>query len=1269
MQSDYPRNPKPNSAAFGKPFTYLPTLPPGTSPNAIIEQSAIVNPVTPVPQKQKPLPVPPVRSSSTVLSTIPNKEPPITQNGNGSIQNVLPKTGPKPRPPVPPRGETTRLTTVSKGPGFNNYVNTAPKTVESKFDPNSNTEFDLPVIPYAGSVIEPPPSDKETQKPNTVTNFPEPEVQNAPTLPTLVRKPSVKSPEEAKEKPIRKPSFESGSGKISSELEAKFNKILQAQESQEKLSRNSSQESDNSQKQQVIDEINSSDKDTNRQASQESIEKSKRNSFEFSENNGIGKNSEDTVDHALPRSSSRVSITKKPSQDSIEELKAQIPENLEKEDVFLQNFEGKFKRNYSEDLIDHQSRAESCINKYRRHFSEDLGSTNKPPDDVSKYLKRNYSAESCETDETCSNDDLNVETSSTIRVETLINALSIVNTKSETNLAEVVKDEPVKSLIKTVEQSLSTDIINKVDLDDQSKETSSEDDEGATADIWVRTIESPVKRKPPPGVTQASTKENVKNASEVLIVTDEVSNDPEDAKSLSQLIPGETQDESQDSKSLAPRYTGTESLPCSRAGSRVTSRSSSPAFFGTENKPKERMSAAEALGVVPKLPGPRLSQFAKSSAEIFRRQSLGNLADSKLGGAYGRSSWAPSAVLTDVEGSSTCDTYDYRRKKFSKRCASVEGSKTLARNARLNTSASYDSDSGRSGMLDAKPSPYSYYHTLSRIGPNSRSTDLDPKYFPKSTATPPITGYSSLDSYPDSRNDVLKQRSLSQGSYRQPKSDTLPSGRPKSTCSCGHHLASSIRLDNVSKRTYSVEELAGSRVGSSSGYSSDFGRSSSTSRSSFGKSQRVTFALDEDTSAALNNKKCELDKNGLPLKKIMKKPKTSPEFVDNFDKTNIFVDSHGVAHASHCSTLYQHGCSTLPMPSHCSTLPMPTHCSTLPHPSSHCSTLPPSSHCSTLPSSLQQSNRSQPAIGIKQTSKPRPTIFGTVASDLTPKDGGQHVRKSLPQTAGQGGILNGDHGICSSVESMQDDSDNALVYREGHLVSGTLDALIQHIVPTIDYYPDRAYLFAFLLSSRLFIKPHELLGRVIALCDVQQKLTDKTPHGKERLTRFIPRLVQLLAEWSETFPYDFRDERVMAHVRGITHRCVSVESGVRHEVSSLLQNLLHRLTTLEQYEEFLKRVNENATTSNADCLSTTDITELCPTPNHIAQQLTHIELERLSFIGPEEFVQAFAKENPHLETSFKDMKRTRNLENYVQWFNRLSYLIATEVVKVSVPSV
>ncbi|XP_046991990.1 ras-GEF domain-containing family member 1B-like [Schistocerca americana] len=243
-------------------------------------------------------------------------------------------------------------------------------------------------------------------------------------------------------------------------------------------------------------------------------------------------------------------------------------------------------------------------------------------------------------------------------------------------------------------------------------------------------------------------------------------------------------------------------------------------------------------------------------------------------------------------------------------------------------------------------------------------------------------------------------------------------------------------------------------------------------------------------------------------------------------------------------------------------------------------------------------------------------------------------------------------------------SDNALVYRDGgNLVSGSLDALVQHVVPTADYYPDRAYLFAFLLSSRLFIKPHELLGEVCAICEQQQKLGEKHPAHKERLSRFVPRLVQLLGEWSETFPYDFRDERVMAHVRALTQQCVTAEPGVRRDVSALLQALLHRLTQLEAYEERLRSMAQEGAAGSVEALSPLDITELCPSPLVLAQQLTHVELERLSYIGPEEFVQAFAKENPHLETSFKDMKKTRNLESYVQWFNRLSYFVATEVCK------
>lgn len=258
------------------------------------------------------------------------------------------------------------------------------------------------------------------------------------------------------------------------------------------------------------------------------------------------------------------------------------------------------------------------------------------------------------------------------------------------------------------------------------------------------------------------------------------------------------------------------------------------------------------------------------------------------------------------------------------------------------------------------------------------------------------------------------------------------------------------------------------------------------------------------------------------------------------------------------------------------------------------------------------------------------------------------------------------------------------------------------MVPTSDYYPDKSYLFAFLLSARLFIRPHELLAKISQLCDIQQSLTplsQSQPTGTPEQSRFAKHFVQLLTEWIETFPYDFRDERLMQHIRCMTQKCINIDGNLRKEVSTMLQNLLHRLNLLDQYEEHLGRFNVGVdrddltsssssssghlpATSNSNSFSSSthstsfsigsssgtsagDITELCPSPTMLSHQLTHIELERLSYIGPEEFVQAFAKENPHLETSFNDMKKTRNLESYVQWFNRLSYLVATEIVKVS----
>ncbi|VVC96957.1 unnamed protein product [Leptidea sinapis] len=161
-------------------------------------------------------------------------------------------------------------------------------------------------------------------------------------------------------------------------------------------------------------------------------------------------------------------------------------------------------------------------------------------------------------------------------------------------------------------------------------------------------------------------------------------------------------------------------------------------------------------------------------------------------------------------------------------------------------------------------------------------------------------------------------------------------------------------------------------------------------------------------------------------------------------------------------------------------------------------------------------------------------------------------------------------------------------------------------------------------------------------------------------------LVRVLDQWTTMFPYDFRDDRVMAIVKNITQRCSAEHmASVRAEVSAILERLLDKLTALERYEETLVHVPQHA---SVDALPQGDILTLGLTPVELANQLTIVELHRLSFVGPEELVQTFAPNQPCSSTKglnlhHLDVKCTKNLEAYADWFNRLSYLVATDILK------
>lgn len=292
----------------------------------------------------------------------------------------------------------------------------------------------------------------------------------------------------------------------------------------------------------------------------------------------------------------------------------------------------------------------------------------------------------------------------------------------------------------------------------------------------------------------------------------------------------------------------------------------------------------------------------------------------------------------------------------------------------------------------------------------------------------------------------------------------------------------------------------------------------------------------------------------------------------------------------------------------------------------------------------RKSSRSLPSLGFKQTVKARPTIFGNLVQDDRENhnvESEEKISLTLSRNPAHPSDLTGD-----------------VVFKDGHVISGTLSGLIERLVPLPNYYPDRTYVFAFLLCSRLFILPSDLLSNISKSCAEQIK---KATVDEAKVLAF--NLVQLLSEWAETFPNDFRDEVMMMHVKDITSYCASLTMELRNMVGQMTQSLFKKLSLCDKYGEILLKA-----TAAAEHRKLTGSTkykcglEICPNPIILAQQLCHIEMERLANIGPEEFVQTFIpRDDADLRSTLSYIKKTSSLEAYIEWFNRLSFLVATEV--------
>ena len=244
----------------------------------------------------------------------------------------------------------------------------------------------------------------------------------------------------------------------------------------------------------------------------------------------------------------------------------------------------------------------------------------------------------------------------------------------------------------------------------------------------------------------------------------------------------------------------------------------------------------------------------------------------------------------------------------------------------------------------------------------------------------------------------------------------------------------------------------------------------------------------------------------------------------------------------------------------------------------------------------------------------------------------------------------------------------SLIYNdENQILSGSLDELISELVPRGHTSVDENYQFTFLLSSRLFLTPTQLLSEVVKRAQSLATIISRESHPT-----FISNLVTLLSHWMIWFPPDFMEASMIQKTKKLEALALEYYPAISAKFQHLMVTLNSHLSAIEKHEKALEKLANSSIE-----IEVGDNFDL--KPSRMAEELTRIELEEhLCFLGPEEIVNAFAKESKSnskssqsseedelsTEARFRAAKKTKNLESYISWFNRLSFLVATNVCKV-----
>uniref|UniRef100_A0A0N5C9U3 Ras-GEF domain-containing protein n=1 Tax=Strongyloides papillosus TaxID=174720 RepID=A0A0N5C9U3_STREA len=267
--------------------------------------------------------------------------------------------------------------------------------------------------------------------------------------------------------------------------------------------------------------------------------------------------------------------------------------------------------------------------------------------------------------------------------------------------------------------------------------------------------------------------------------------------------------------------------------------------------------------------------------------------------------------------------------------------------------------------------------------------------------------------------------------------------------------------------------------------------------------------------------------------------------------------------------------------------------------------------------------------------------------------------------------------LCDSLNSSD------IVYNDkDQIIAATAEGLYKLLMPTRNYCPSKDFIFTFLINMRTFTNPDDLLKKLLQHCMFELH-SDPQNFKKEGRGALFDNIYEICKEWIYQIPYDFTSNSMRNRLKELLNLS-AFDDKSKKKISNLFDELTEILNKTSKYESTIFGIEQTIEDPPQITEMLGGIMKMTLEPSVVAQQLTHIELERLSVIGVDEFIQALSygdmdcldtnkdkggkntnnnKDGNAVEDTSSKHKVSISIKFYISWFNQLTSFVATEIMR------